>query len=122
MTQQPTCQERVKEAFISRFEDIEEMQEAGNYEELSNYGLCVDFVEMGTYEDQKREFIRYQLSCGGPQEEFRIYEDGTVEFWFLDWFDGASITLDNEKADLIKDVAMLGMNFRKFKQLKNENI
>ena len=99
-----TCEERIEEHLESRAEDFlgfidgmssnddDTREEA--IEEFSNYGLCVDFVEPGTYvtdrlNGQDEGYLRYQLSWGGPGDELRFYDD-RVEYWFLDWFDGAS--------------------------------
>jgi len=77
-----------------------ETEELGRLEE---YGLSIDFVEAGTFPKQRENYLRYQLSWGGPSEEFRIYENGEIEFWFLDWFDGASYELTSDEADIIKE-------------------
>ena len=63
---------------------------------ISEYGLCFDKVEPNTFQDQKLGYWRWQLSWGGPSDEFRIFvnEDNKIykiEYWYLDWFDGASI-------------------------------
>ena len=63
---------------------------------ISEYGLCFDWVEPNTFNDQKEGFWRWQLSWGGPSDEFRIFvnEDNKIykiEYWYMDWFDGASI-------------------------------
>lgn len=74
---------------------------------LAEYGLCIDYVEPHTFKDQKRGYKRYQLSWGGPSEEFRMYSSPTViEFWLMDWFDGAHITLDpdGEDAKIIRSI------------------
>lgn len=70
------------------------------------YGLSFDFVGPGTFgEDQTRGYWRYQLSTGGPGDEIRFYgelgHDGRAyldkaEYWFLDWFDGASVNVTHE--------------------------
>lgn len=62
------------------------------------YALSFDFVESDTFRDQDEAYFRYQLSYGGPTEEFRFYIniDGNpykIEFWFLDWFVGHYITI-----------------------------
>jgi len=66
------------------------------------YGLAFDYVAPYTFTDQTEGYFRYQLSFGGPSEEFRFYVSPSargsytphrIEFWFLDWFDGAPITL-----------------------------
>ena len=63
---------------------------------ISEYGLCFDWVEPNTFNDQEEGFWRWQLSWGGPSDEFRIFvnEDNKIykiEYWYMDWFDGASI-------------------------------
>jgi len=104
-----SCKDEVKKHFRKRMDDIRRLYEAGGEEvedlgSLNEYGLCIDFVEAGTYEKQREDYIRYQLSWGGPAEEFRIYKNGDVEFWFLDWFDGAKVGVEGEDADIIKEI------------------
>jgi len=99
------CKELVKEAYQSRMKHISKLwsqhksdpeardSELGAWEE---YGLSFDYVPKDTFTGQKRGYFRYQLSWGGPSEEFRFYVDETlqidrVEFWYLDWFDGAKV-------------------------------
>lgn len=77
----------------------------------AEYGLAFDYVEPETFRDQDEGYWRFQISYGGPSEEFRFYaspssadyailsESGMTfpqsfhlyrcEFWYLDWFDGA---------------------------------
>ena len=78
------------------------------YERFFEYGLSFDYVEPGTFTDQDEGYLRYQISWGGPSEEIRFYvspHNGNqvgeywfnewhlhrAEFWYLDWFDGASV-------------------------------
>ena len=75
------------------------------YDRFNEYGLSFDYVPSDTFEDQDRGYFRYQISYGGPSEEFRFYYCDEnlypydIEFWYLDWFDGASHTLTgNDKA------------------------
>lgn len=79
----------------------QETEELGS---LNDYGLCIDFVGAGTFKDQREPYYRYQLSWGGPQEEFRIFLNGEIEFWYLDWFDGASTPVTGRDAEIIKDI------------------
>lgn len=111
--EQKKCKDKVEGAFNSRMEDIRKLFAAyckGDDEEvedlgtLNEYGLCIDLVEAGTFQDQREDYVRYQLSWGGPAEEFRVYRNGEVEFWYLDWFDGAPIGVENEDADIIKEI------------------
>lgn len=103
------CEDIVEESFRERMSDIRVLYEAeDNHDEelgyLHEYGLCIDKVEAGTFKGQREDYIRYQLSYGGPQEEFRVYKNGDVEFWYLDWFDGAHVDVTGEDADIIKDI------------------
>lgn len=103
------CADKVQEAYQSRMEDIKTMYYADNQEtpelgKLSEYGLCIDYVEAGTFNEQPQGYKRYQLSWGGPQEEFRLYDDGNMEFWYLDWFDGASVPVTGQEARIIESI------------------
>jgi len=71
------------------------------FDYVNNYGISFDYVEKNTFEDQERGYFRFQLSWGGPSEEFRIYVDYDkqithIEYWFLNWGDGASIEVDED--------------------------
>ena len=107
MEKQATCKDRVGANYKARIEDIRQLWAAygedpekqlpdlGNFNE---YGLCFDYVAPGTFNGQRRGYFRYQLSWGGPGDEFRFYTDenfkpSRVEYWFLDWFDGAKRTI-----------------------------
>ncbi len=72
--------------------------------ELNDYGLSLDIVQPGTFEGQRERYKRYQICWGGPSSEFRIFEDDSVEFWFMDWFDGASVNVTGEDAEIIRQI------------------
>lgn len=88
--------------------------DGGTYPEdgrLNEYGLSFDYVAPGTFRDQRRGYWRYQLSWGGPSDEFRFYCDERkqptrIEYWFMDWFDGAKISIkpDSEDWNLLLDL------------------
>jgi len=95
-----TCQERVKDHYEDRISDLhklwqayskgeEEVEDLGN---IFEYGLAFDYVPF-TEDDDRQEpgYFRYQLSTGGPGDEFRFFCDAEkhcyrVEYWFLDWY------------------------------------
>ena len=109
MDRNKKCKDLVQSAFESRMDDIRRLYEAGDdgiddIGTLWEYGLSIDKVEAGTFSDQRASYIRYQLSWGGPSEEFRIYDNGDVEFWYLDWFDGACVDVVGSDADLIREL------------------
>ena len=85
-----------------KFDDFlsDEYQELNQYDDFFDYanqsGLCFDRVEAGTFKDQRAAYWRWQLSWGGPSQEFRLYDNGDLEFWHLDWFDGACVDVQDE--------------------------
>ena len=75
----------------------------GFYDYLNDgYFLSWDFVEPFTFgDDQKAGYWRLQISYGGPSSEFRIYADsekeiGKIEYWYLNWFDGAFVEVPHD--------------------------
>ena len=89
----PTCADRVH----SNLKDREEQLQDGELE-----GLCFDYVEPHSFPDQVEGYWRWQLSYGGPSDELRALvnenkEIHRLEYWFLDWYDGAHVVLDEKK-------------------------
>ena len=126
MEKQKTCKERVGSHLRDRITDIRKLwkmyqkdpdacdSDLGNFIE---YGLSVDYVPKGTFSDQRRGYLRYQLSWGGPSDEFRYFLDETleidrVEYWFLDWFDGARKVLRGRDLELMTEI------YRDWKELE----
>jgi len=91
------CSERVGLAYESEIETIEELWQdycAGkDISGFEQYGLGFDYV------DGEKPYYRWQLSWGGPSDEFRFFtfksrysEDLLrIEYWFMDWYDGAHV-------------------------------
>tara|TARA_R100001460_G_C3517650_1_gene172215 strand:- start:235 stop:687 length:453 start_codon:yes stop_codon:yes gene_type:complete len=77
-----------------------EKEEYEHYEDFFDYvnqsGLCFDRVEAGTFEDQRAGYWRWQLSWGGPADEFRLFDNNDLEYWYLDWGDGACVNVKDE--------------------------
>ena len=86
---QKTCAERVAEQWRLRQEDLQDPE----FE-----GLGFDYVEPHTFEHQLEGYWRWQFSWGGPSDELRAYinKDNSIhrlEYWFMDWMDGAKLEL-----------------------------
>ncbi|EKS35370.1 hypothetical protein HMPREF9696_02642 [Afipia clevelandensis ATCC 49720] len=99
----------------SRIHDLHQLWEAyqleyedSGVETIFNYGLAFDYVAPGTFGDQREGYFRFQLSWGGPSDEFRFFVNldhscHRIEYWFLDWFDGTSITCrDGDESFLLE--------------------
>ena len=86
---QKTCAERIQEQWKLRQEDIKDPE----FE-----GLSFDYVEPHTFTDQLEGYWRWQFSWGGPSDELRAFvnenkEIHRLEYWFMDWMDGAKLEL-----------------------------
>ena len=112
-----TCADRVADHWNNRRGDLREFRDAGPGTDFTNpegyefyeYALCFDYVDQI---GKAPGYWRYQMSTGGPQEEIRYYatkdipSDGylgdmtCVEFWLLDWFDGAPAELVGDDLEL----------------------
>lgn len=118
-TKERTCKARVREHLEGRISDLRKLwtaygEDPDRYtEDLGNlyeYGLGFDYVAPGTFEGQRRGYFRYQLSWGGPSDEFRIFtgprfdEIDRIEYWFLDWYDGAKVTLAGKRLELLSEI------------------
>jgi hypothetical protein len=115
---QETCEERVEAHLDGRIEALERLwamhqEDPDAYDEdygsLYDYGLCFDYVPLGTFHDQDEPYFRYQISWGGPSDEFRIFvgpdlEPYRIEYWFLDWWDGAHRVLHGDRRELLADI------------------
>lgn len=110
-----TCKERVADALISRYKDIKSLYEAycegdEDHEDgcIHDYALSFDYVPSCTFDGQRNGYFRYQISWGGPSDEFRFYVDETykpykIEYWYMDWFDGASKKVTGKKFEFLSD-------------------
>ena len=72
-------QDDIREQYIERF---------------IQYGLSFDYIELD--KDTERDYFRYQLSYGGPSEEIRFYDNGAIEYVYLDWFCGVGFDVTND--------------------------
>ena len=83
----PSCSELVAQQWEDRQEDLKDPE----YEALG-----FDYVEPHTFNDQLEGYWRWQFSWGGPSDELRAYvnehdEIHRLEYWYLDWGDGAHV-------------------------------
>lgn len=113
---QRTCRQRVRSHLRGRIADLQKLWTA--YQEgredtdegnIYEYGLAFDYVAAGTFKDQRAGYWRYQLSWGGPSDEFRFYADPDwritgIEYRFMDWFDGAGLMLTGDDAALLMEL------------------
>ncbi|MFZ5734741.1 MAG: hypothetical protein ACOY4O_18550 [Pseudomonadota bacterium] len=110
------CNQRIDKEIQERLSDLCKLWASyktgtadGDLGELHDYGLCFDYIAPGTFDDQREGYFRYQLSWGGPSDEFRFFINPDlschrVEYWFLDWFDGAHRVCEGDAQDLLLEL------------------
>lgn len=114
--QELKCKDKVKDSFKRSFNTIKTLYDAyldgqeyvENLGSINEYSLSFDYVPKGTFSDQRLSFFRYQICYGGPSTEYRFFIDGElkpykIEYWYLDWFDGAYHKLSGKAFDYMSD-------------------
>ena len=103
-----TCAQLIDKRLSDRVEDFEAFMNAEDLEEnvynksgdylgsFYDYGLDFGYVEPNTFEGQRIGYFRYQLSWGGPSDELQFFRDGSIEYHYKDWFDGAKVEVSAE--------------------------
>ena len=91
-----SCEERIQNEWKSRQQDLEKY--GTDFEALS-----FDYVPPNTFDKQPEGYWRWQFSWGGPGDELRAFvnRDDSIhrlEYWYLDWFDGAKVNVPAEHA------------------------
>lgn len=117
MEQTAKCEDRIQSHYDSRMDTLRQLwaaYQSGNEEvedigSLFDYGLSFDYVAPGTFQEQREGYFRYQLSYGGPSDEFRFFVNPNlsthrIEYWFLDWFDGAAKELTGPDYDFMDEL------------------
>ena len=98
-----SCEDRIDYMLTSTTEDLENLlKEEDVNSAINGYFLGFDFVEAGTFENQKEAYFRLQISWGGPSDEFRVFTNPDytihrIEYLFQDWFDGAVRDVTNNE-------------------------
>lgn len=117
-SKQATCRQRIRAHYKGRMASIKTLYtlyrqdpEASDPVEgtWTEFGLSFDYVPAKTFTDQRTGYFRFQLSWGGPSDEFRFYTDADlnlsrVEYRFMDWFDGAGLTVKGADLELIEEI------------------
>ena len=117
MSREQTCADLVVERKESRLEQLRELWDAYcDYDNednriedgscLDEFGLSFDYVEPDTWKDQPEGYWQWVLSYGGPSDEFRFHDgDGTIEYRYHDWFDGAGRNLRGNEYKFMEELA-----------------
>ena len=114
LSKQLKCKDLVQSSWESQEEDYKNFKDEGDYESLYDYvnqtALSFEKVHKNSKENIDRSYYRLQISWGGPSTEFRAFLNADhdidyIEYWYLDWFDGASINIprDSKSWEVVED-------------------
>jgi hypothetical protein len=109
-----TCEELIDGELAKEMAEIKaalaDVVSGANPQALREYGYGFSYVEPRE-SDNKEGFWQWVTSGGGPSSEFRLYDDESVSYVFMQWFDGASraLTGSNEATmrSLLQDMVEL---------------
>jgi len=107
------CEKRIDEALQDRIERfkkaLDEFNKTGKIKEDDVvYESFLEWLSencLAVSKDPHYRAIKLELSYGGPQDYFLFFDDGTIEYYFLDWFDGAKRELIGEDYEVMDGVA-----------------
>ena len=104
LKKEKSCKDLVAQEWKDRQEDLKNPE----YEALG-----FDYVEPHTFTDQAEGYWRWQFSWGGPSDELRGYvnehkELHRLEYWYMDWFDGACVQVKPDADAWLKMQEMIG--------------
>lgn len=103
---QESCEERIDRALASRIDDFKNALN-GKYPDGEHYEDFVDWLNsyaLAYEDDPYYRAKKLELSWGGPADYFLFFEDGTIEYHYQDWFDGAKRELDGRDYDIMQEV------------------
>lgn len=96
-----TCSERLPEMLKVRLSEIKEaLEDENKREEFYERVLAI----------AKKIIFDIQLSTGGPADGFMVIVDPEtmeieeIEYYFRDWFDGASMKLEGKDFEMIEEM------------------
>lgn len=106
MKKQEPCAQRIGEHLQGRLEDIKDILKAEDQiEALNELALCYE-------DDPHYRAKKLELSTGGPADGFRFFEnEDRIEYYFQDWFDGATEELEGEEYKLLSKLYETCLNF-----------
>jgi hypothetical protein len=119
MVKQKSCEERIDEHLQGRVEEIKEVLNQYGEDEKIKFDGCEyeDVIEwlncwaLAYEDDPHYRAKRLELSTGGPADGFIFFEDGSIKYYFQDWFDGAERELYGEDEAVLQDLYEYALNF-----------
>lgn len=120
-----TCAERIETEYNFRMSELEEFWETEG--DLSDYGILLEYMALGSYPGQKEPYFRYQISKGTIHDEWRFFCDPKltplkIEYVLMDSgeFDAAKKEITGEDFELLKNFFAFIDNMGEVKRALNE--
>jgi len=90
-----TCQELIQQKLKDRLGKIEEILKSDDPTKLNAFVLAYSH-------DPLFRAKTLELSTGSSSDGFLFFDNGTIEYYYMDWFDGASRVLCGKEEALLK--------------------
>jgi len=111
MNKDKSCEKRIDEHLQERLEEVRQaISNSGSDEVAVNgekYDDVIEWLNCWTLcyaDDPHYRAKRLELSYGGPADGFRFFEDDTIEYYFMDWFDGATRELHGNDKEIMQEL------------------
>lgn len=116
-----SCEDRIDKKLESRIKEFAEVirlseeSEDGNFEvDDCEYEDLIDWINqtcLSYSDDLHYRAKKLELSWGGPADGFRFFVDETIQYYFQDWFDGATRDLYGDDYDIMKKFFDYALDF-----------
>ena len=115
ITSLTSCEDQIDARFYDRYLEFEKAFKDQVFlpnDFFEQIGLGVDLIEKEEF-GHDDHFIRYQLSWGGPSDEFRFWKNGKISYHFMDWYDHA----EKDITDMLRQDPVLHRFVNQFKNI-----
>jgi hypothetical protein len=106
-----TAEDKIDGALEEVIRDIEMMlSQKGNkikdkggaeYNDLNEW---LGYYSVSYEDDLHYRAKRLAISCGGPADGLRFFEDGTIEYYYKGWYDKAARELSGRQYEIAKEL------------------
>jgi hypothetical protein len=113
MKEDKSCEERIDKELEERVEEIKIAIESSDKndgkvitdnDEFEDILDWVNSYSLAYDDDTHEKAKKWELSWGGPQDYFLFFEDGEIEYHFLDWYDGAKRVLWGKDKEILQEL------------------
>jgi len=99
--QEKKCEERIDEELTGRVKELKRILKMKDEERASQE---IENISLSFGEDPLYRAMKWELSYGGPADGFMFFENGTIQYYYQDWFDGAVRDLTSQDYKVLREI------------------